>query len=128
MNKKSSADNQSSDYLKNEISETDILFTKNPLKAAAEYEKLLKSDPGNTGLHMRLGLLYIKLKQTSAAKEHLYFVYEQEESGLQPTSALYLALINILEDNKSEAQKLLKECIEKRSSYKKEALELTAML
>jgi predicted negative regulator of RcsB-dependent stress response len=99
----------------------DALFEKNSKEAAARYEQLLQQDPGYIALQLRLGMIYLKLKQYDAAKEHLYFVYEHKESGLQPDAAWFLALLHLSEQNKEKAVVLLKECVEKKCNYKKEA-------
>jgi len=99
----------------------DALFEKNSIEAAARYEQLLAQDPGQIALQLRLGMIYLKLKQYDAAKEHLYFVYEHKESGLQPDAAWFLALVHMSEQSKEKAISLLNECVDKKCNYKKEA-------
>jgi hypothetical protein len=103
------------------IQKADAIFEKDEKMAAANYEQLLKSDPGNVSIHLRLGMLYLKLNQLDASKEHLYFVHENKDSGLQPDSAWFLALLNIKEQNTEKAKMLLEECVVKKCSYKIEA-------
>jgi hypothetical protein len=91
---------------------------------AVAYESLLKKDPGNNSLQLRLGMIYLKLKQYDAAKEHFYFVYENKDSGLQPDSAWFLALISLIESDKTAAKNFLQESVTKKCSYKNEAAAL----
>ncbi len=119
---------QKSDSHANHLSKNDILFYENPKLALVNYESMLKLDPGNVGLHLRLGLLYLKMEQISAAKEHLFFVHGNLDSALQPDSSWFLALANILGNNETEAKKYLFECIDKKCSYKKEASQLAELL
>jgi hypothetical protein len=73
-------------------------------------------------------MIYLKLKQYDAAKEHFYFVYENKDSGLQHDSAWFLGLISIIEENKEAGKTYLQECLTKKCSYKKEAAELLSSL
>jgi uncharacterized protein HemY len=114
--------------LREEIERVDLQFLKDPKMAAVSYEYLLKKDPGNNSLHLRLGMIYLKLKQYDAAKEHFYFVYENQESGLQPDAAWFLGLISVIEDDKVAAKDYLQESVIKRCSYKKEAAKLLGSL
>ena len=114
--------------LRDEINMADLQFLKNPKLAAVSYESLLKKDPGNNSIQLRLGMIYLKLKQYDAAKEHLYFVYENKDSGLQPDAAWFLGLITLIEEDKVTAKSLLQESLQKKCSYKKEAAELLEYL
>ena len=114
--------------LRDEIKKADLQFLKDPKMTAVAYESILKKDPGNNSLQLRLGMIYLKLKQYDAAKEHFYFVYENKDSGLQPDSAWFLGLISIIEENKEASKTYLQECIAKKFSYKKEAAELLSSL
>jgi hypothetical protein len=114
--------------LREEIERADLQFLKDPKMAAVNYESLLKKDPGNNSLHLRLGMIYLKLKQSDAAKEHFYFVYENTDSGLQPDAAWFLGLISVIEEDKVAAKSYLQESVTKRCSYKKEAAKLLASL
>lgn len=114
--------------LREEIEIVDLQFLKDPKMAAVSYESLLKKDPGNNSLQLRLGMIYLKLKQYEVAKEHFYFVYENTDSGIQPDAAWFLALISVIEDDKESARKYLEEAVSKKCSYKKEAAELLSCL
>ena len=110
--------------LRDEINLADLQFLKDPKMTAVAYESLLKKDPGNNSLQLRLGMIYLKLKQYDAAKEHFYFVYENKDSGLQPDSAWFLALISLIESDKTAAKDFLQESVTKKCSYKNEAAAL----
>ncbi len=114
--------------LRDEIKLADLQFLKNPKLTAVSYESLLKKDPGNNSIQLRLGMIYLKMKQYDAAKEHFYFVYENEDSGLQPDAAWFLGLITLIEEDKVSAKSFLQESLQKKCSYKKEAAELLEYL
>jgi thioredoxin-like negative regulator of GroEL len=114
--------------LRDEIKLADLQFQKNPKLTAVSYESLLKKDPGNNSIQLRLGMIYLKMKQYDAAKEHFYFVYENEDSGLQPDAAWFLGLITLIEEDKVSAKSFLQESLQKKCSYKKEAAELLEYL
>lgn len=114
--------------LRQEINRADLQFLKDPKMTAVTYESLLKKDPGNISLQLRLGMVYLKLKQYDVAKVHFYFVYENKDSGLQPDSAWFLGLISIVEEDRDAGKTFLKECVTKKCSYKKEAAELLSSL
>jgi hypothetical protein len=102
------------------------LFEQKPLEALARYQQLLETDPAHLGLRIRLGMLQLKQGQRAAAKENLYFVYEQKDAGLQPDAAWFLALLAIVEQDNELAKQLLKESIDSECTYKEEATELRA--
>lgn len=122
--------NEASDLsvLRTEISKGDLYFVKSPLNAVLIYENLLKKDPGNMSLHLRMGMIFLKLGEHDTAREHLSFVYENKDSGLQPDAAWFLGLISVLQDEKTEAKTLLQECISKKCSYRNEAENLISLI
>jgi tetratricopeptide (TPR) repeat protein len=105
----------------NQLRTADLCFEKQPLKAVGIYRDLLRQDPGNLDLHIRLGMLSLKQQQYEAAREHLHMVYEVKEAALQPDASWFLALLAIIEQDEDYAKKLLEESLEARSQYQEQA-------
>ncbi len=103
------------------LQKADALFLEAPIQAMGIYQDLLKQDPGNLSLRMRMGMLQLKLRQYEAAREHLHVVYDQKEALLQPDACWFLGLLAVLEGNSAQAQVFLKESLEAGSQYQSQA-------
>ena len=79
------------------------------LAALAGYENLLKQDPSNMELLLRIGIIYLQEKEYSLASENLNSVYEFKESVFALDAAWFLALMQAEFGNLDQTQKLLKE-------------------
>ena len=119
--KEVSSKNIDSDFYQSEIQSIDQIFEADPKTVISKYLQLLDLDPGNISIHLRLGIIYLKNQQYSAAKEHFYFIQEQKDSGLYPDSYWFLGLIHLIEGNRSKADQYFKACLNSKCTCKKEA-------
>lgn len=119
--KTDSVNSINSNFYQSEIQSIDQIFEADPKIVISKYLELLNVDPGNISIHLRLGIVYLKNHQYSAAKEHFYFIQEQKDSGLYPDSYWYLGLIHLMEGDRSKADQYFKACLNSKCTCKKEA-------
>lgn len=110
------------------ISNWDQNFQKTPQRTLAGYLQLLEYDPGNVRIHLRIGMLALKLDQYELAKTHLYFVYKHKEAGIQPDAAWFMGLLALEEGNLLDAKQKLQESIDMKSNYSRHATKLIALI
>ena len=96
----------------------------NALLVLAKYSELLKQDPSNMELLLRMGVIYLQKNEYSLAQEKLSEVYGFKSSIFSLDAAWYLALLNAEYGEWERAKKLLKEVEEGRGNYHEEAKDL----
>jgi hypothetical protein len=119
---------ESLDNFNKELNDADLLFEDEPKKALAAYELILSKDPGNLKTHLHLGMLYLKLRQCEAAKEHLFFVYDEKLSSWKADSAWFLSLLFIMENNPEKSKNFLKISLDELTNYRSDAEKLLSKL
>lgn len=98
------------------------------LIALANYHDLLKQDPSNMELLLRIGIIYLQEKEYSLAQENLTEVYGFKESVFALDGAWFLALLNAEYENWDRTKRLLKEVVAERGNYHLQATELLKAL
>jgi tetratricopeptide (TPR) repeat protein len=96
----------------------------NTLLALAKYDELLKKDPSNMELLLRMGIIYLQKNEYSLAQEKLSEVYGFKASIFSLDAAWFLALLNAQYEEWEKVEALLKEVVEGRGNYHLQAKEL----
>lgn len=110
--------------LEDKIADMDAYFDKGErLVALGGYHELLKDDPDNLELLLRIGLIELQESNYVVAEGYLKDAYKQNDAAFSLDAAWGLALLNILKSgpNLNEAQDLMEEVVAKRGNYFKEA-------
>lgn len=94
------------------------------LSALAEYQELLKQDPSNMELLLRMGIIYLQKEEYSLAQEHLSTVYGFKASIFSMDAAWFLALLNVKYEQWDNVKPLLQEIVDSRGNYHLQAKEL----
>ena len=94
------------------------------LLALAKYNDLLKQDPSNMELLLRMGIIYLQENEYSLAQENLSEVYGFKASIFSLDAAWFLALLNAEYEQWDRTKTLLKEVIEGRGNYHLQAKDL----
>ncbi|MCH2023799.1 MAG: hypothetical protein MK207_15085 [Saprospiraceae bacterium] len=97
-------------------------------EALALYILLLKEDPGNMSILLRLGIIYLQEEDYTLAQDNLNTVYGYKESVYALDAAWFLALMNYQNNNIPTVKTLLTEIIKGRGNYFMEAEELLEIL
>lgn len=98
------------------------------LVALANYHDLLKKDPSNMELLLRIGIIYLQEKEYNLAQENLTAVYGFKESVFALDGAWFLALLNAEYENWDRTKKLLNEIVQARGNYHLQAAALLKAL
>ena len=77
--------------------------------AIAEGEALLRLDPDNLAVLLRLGMIYLQQEQYEEAQIHFKTVYQAEEASSRPLAAWYLALVHGRYGQTQQCQMFLRE-------------------
>ena len=96
----------------------------NTLLALAKYDELLQQDPSNMELLLRMGIIYLQKNEYSLAQENLSEVYGFKASIFSLDAAWFLALLNAEYEQWDKVKELLKEVVEGRGNYHKQAKDL----
>ena len=97
--------------------------------ALGGYHELLKGDPDNLELQLRIGLLELKEGNYEETKEYLTKAYQQNDAAFSLDAAWGLALWNIqYHSNLDRARTLMEEIVAKRGNYFKEAENLLEVM
>jgi len=100
------------------------LSEENTLLILAKYNQLLKQDPSNMELLLRMGIIYLKKQEYSLAQENLSEVYGFKASTFSLDAAWFLALLNAEYGQWEKTKQLLKEVVQGRGNYHLEAKDL----
>lgn len=105
-----------------------LFFNGEKSEALASYITLLKEDPGNMSIMLRMGIIYLQEEEFTLAQENLNVVYGYKESVYALDAAWFLALMNYQNNNFPNVKTFLSEIIEGRGNYFMEAEELLDMI
>ena len=107
------------------IASADRLFNeKEQMKALAHYQTLLKADPANTELRLRLGIIYLQQEQYQLAQENLEVVYADIDAPFALDGAWFLGILQSKYGHKKNAVKWFEKVVKGRGNYHLEAQEL----
>ena len=106
----------------------DLQFENDPTKAILMYEKILSIDPSNSRVHLKLGIIFCKIEQFEAAKEHLFFVTEDKNYYFRSDAFYFLGLIASVANDKKVGKEYLQICSGLGSQYKSDAIQLMLQL
>lgn len=115
--------------IEEQIGQVDEQFNEGKkLKALAAYQNILKQDPDNTEILLRIGVIHLQEEQPSEAQEYFLQAAENKISVFYLDAQWFLALIAVQNKDNKQAQKLLQNIIEQRGNYYKEAQKLLSKL
>lgn len=115
--------------IEEQIGQVDEQFNEGKkLKALAAYQDILKQDPGNTEILLRIGVIHLQEEQPSEAQSYLLQAAENEISVFHLDAQWFLALIAVQDKNPSRAKQFLQNIIVQRGNYYQEAEKLLTKL
>ncbi|MCP4439505.1 MAG: tetratricopeptide repeat protein [Aureispira sp.] len=91
------------------------------LEALALYQDILKQDPGNTEILLRMGVIHLQQEQPSEAQDYLLQAAENKISVFYLDAQWYLALIAIQNEASAKAKQLLQPIVDQRGNHYKDA-------
>ena len=94
----------------------------------AHYQNLLKEDPANNELLLRIGIIYLRENQYELAQENLQAVYADKDAAFALDGAWFLGLLQTKYGNKNNASQFFEEVAKGRGNYHLAAQELLSLM